>query len=105
MRWRLSEIAGYPKLPRSIGLSVRFFPNSAATPTEQASKSQALQLNWELAIADSRERPSQQLPARILQMGNGELIAAGSRIVPLSRRGPGETTLLDTKAMILDAVG
>ena len=76
-----------------------------AIATEQASKSQALQLNWELAIADSRERPSQQLPARILQMGNGELIAAGSRIVPLSRRGPGETTLLDTKAMILDAVG
>lgn len=76
---------------------------SPAIASEQASIPQALHLNWELAIAGSRERPSQQLPARILQTGNGELIAAGSRIVPLSRRGPGETTLLDTKAMILDA--
>lgn len=71
--------------------------------SEQASKSKALLLNWEQTIADSRERPGQQLPARILQTGNGELIAAGSRIVPLSRRGPGEITLLDTKASILDA--
>lgn len=74
-----------------------------ATAGEQASKPRALQLNWELAIADSRERPSPQLPARILQTGSGELIAVGSMIVPLNRRGPGEITWLDTKALILDA--
>jgi hypothetical protein len=76
---------------------------ASATAAEQASKPRALQLNWELAIADSRERPSQQLPEHILQTSSGELIAVGSRIVPLSRRGPGEITLLDTKALILDA--
>lgn len=70
---------------------------------EQASKPDTLQLNWELAVADSRERPSQQLPSRILQTGNGELIGVGNWIVPFNRRGLGEITLLDTKALILDA--
>lgn len=74
-----------------------------ATAGEQASKPRALQLDWELAIADSRERPSQQLPARILQTGSGELLAVGNRIVRLNRRGPGEITFLDTKALVLAA--
>ncbi|PKO43870.1 MAG: hypothetical protein CVU31_12720 [Betaproteobacteria bacterium HGW-Betaproteobacteria-4] len=76
---------------------------TAASASEPASAPKALQLHWEVAIADSRERPSQQLPARVLRTGNGELIAAGNRIVPLNRRGPGEMTSLDTKAVVLDA--
>jgi hypothetical protein len=74
-----------------------------ATASEQASKSKPLQLNWELAIPDSRERPSQQLPERILRMGSDEMIAVGNRIVPLNRRGLDSIILLDTKALILDA--
>lgn len=83
-----------------FALSACLAPASASEP---ASGPKALQLHWEVAIADSRERPSQQLPARILRTGNGELIAAGNRIVPLNRRGPGEITSLDTKALVLDA--
>lgn len=88
---------------RTLAMFVLSLCLAPAIASEQASKLKTLQLNWELAIPDSRERPSQQLPARILQTGNGELIAAGSRIVPLNRRGPGEIALLDTKASILDA--
>lgn len=88
---------------RTIAMFVLSLYLAPAIASEQASKPKALQLNWELAIADSRERPSQQLPAHILQADNGELIAAGSRIVPLNQHGPGEITVLDTKASILDA--
>ncbi len=90
---------------RTLSIPVLLFSVCLATAiaSEQASKPKALQLNWELAIADSREGPSQQLPKRILQTVNGEFIAAGSRIVRLDRRGPGDITLLNTKALILDA--
>lgn len=86
-----------------IPVFLLFVSLATAIASEQETTPKALQLNWEVPISDRREGASPQLPKRILQANNGELIAAGNRIVRLDRGGPGDITLLNTKALILDA--
>jgi hypothetical protein len=88
---------------RSLAMFVLSVCLASATASERASKPKALQLDWELAISAGREQQSRQLPERILRTDTDELVAVGNRIVPLSRRGPGEIARIDTKALVLDA--
>ena len=64
---------------------------------------EALVPDWQNVIPEGCEHQVPQLPARIVQTVQGELLALGGSIVPLTRYGMGERLVLNARAVILDA--